>query len=169
MTALKIAEQRLKLADEYLAAASTLMEAGGSTMNSLPVMFLLAHTLELLLKAYVKLVAPNDNKKYRHDLSQLWKRSKALGLLRAKTGAQAEVGVIVNYLKEGHEGYQFRYSEKSLSHSGPVMTLDAIRKVREAVWAEIAVRRQQQIEDAERQGMRIVWVPSGVRISIERD
>lgn len=168
MDQLNMSEQQAKLADEYLAAARVLMNAGAETSNALPVMFLLAHALELLLKAYVKLMAPADSKKYCHDLNMLWKRSKSLGLFQWLANTRAEVGNVVHNMKTGHEEYQFRYSEKSFSHSGPVTTEDAIRKVRETVWSELSARRHLQALDAERRGMRIVQVPVGLRISIER-
>ena len=88
-------EQQATLADQYLSAAKVLMNAGPNTSYSLPVMFLLAHALELLLKAYVKLMVPAETKKYRHDVNSLWVRSKRLGLFQGKAITLAEVGVVV--------------------------------------------------------------------------
>lgn len=168
MSQLNTSVMQAKLADEYLAAARVLMDAGTETSASLPVMFLLAHALELLLKSYVKLIAIGENKKYGHDLNLLWKRAKNLGLLQGVMNARAEVGVVVGCMKTGHEDYQFRYSEKSFSYSGPVMTEDAIRKVRNALWIELNTRQEQQVLDAEKCGKRMVKIPVGIRISIER-
>ena len=170
MTALGGADHKAELAEDYLSAVAALMKSDAPVKpQSLAVMFLLAHALELLLKAYVELMAPEDKKMYRHDLGHLWERSVSLGLLVEDASAQAEVGVIVSNLKDGHEEYQFRYANKSFNYSGPIMTEQAIQKVHVAVLQKLNVHEDQRKAELERQGMVSIAVPVGIRISIERN
>lgn len=64
MTTLGGAEHKVELAEDYLSAVSALMKADTCVKSqSLAVMFLFAHALELLLKAYVELKAPVKTRK----------------------------------------------------------------------------------------------------------
>lgn len=111
-TVLNSVEAKIRLADEYLEAFETLLEHDASVkFCSLTGMFLLSHSLELLLKlkSFVEMVSLTNPKSFSNGLGKLWRKAKEYGLLSEALECRLRVDGLVQSLKDGHENYQFRY------------------------------------------------------------
>jgi len=160
--------RKIELADEYLSAFDILTESAANiSAILLPMMFLLSHAFELLLKSHVEMATGKNPRSYNHRLSDLWADSKKFGLLNEIPTSEEYLDCFVQSLKTGHEHYEFRYSEKSFSFSDPTETAVAIRKVRQAIFNKVSVQLETEKQEASREGFVLVSLPAGFRGSVK--
>lgn len=102
---------------EYLEAALAVDEHLGTrrqyrTVSPIPAYFLIAHALELTLKAYLRhqglTVRQISSRALGHDLKALYCKSIALGLSNYYTASQEDLNAL-NLLNALNEDHQLRY------------------------------------------------------------
>lgn len=127
MTARELSETPLGwfyMAHAYLFDAATLYKAerprGGH--YDAPVRFLYLHSIELFLKAFLRIKGFSDGelkaKRYRHDLKSLFAEAEARGMPMTKR---------VRRVREVHEAGGERQMEARYLRTGPAMILPPIR------------------------------------------
>jgi hypothetical protein len=165
------------LALAYRRSADLLLEqiAKAQTREArtdLPVRFLYSHTVELLLKAFLRLrgfeVDVLANRPYGHDLVALYDECNKLDLALADTDKRS-LSVLIPYLEAGHGDYQFRYSEKSFSTADPNWMRRDVGKLADAVAAAVKNDNQAAEQEAKDAGMVRLNVPVQIIVSIGFD
>jgi hypothetical protein len=152
------ARDLFRRADEYLGAAEHL--AAGNTKVKFPTYMLLAHSLELFLKAFLSCreVPKKDTKSMLHNLDAIMAAAEQRGLphvdhLRGFTAT----------LQEMNRDHDFRYpTGYRLSLPKPQDCIDVIAALRERIEAEIeraSVIAETQLASDTRhlRGRKLVW------------
>ncbi len=129
-------------------------------------MFLYSHCVELFLKEYLRLKGYREKKPWGHDLKRLWAAAKAQGIALAQPH---QFDTLIINLASGHEDYQFRYSEKSFSHSGPNWTRRDVGSLAAAVSSERELVRRAASDKLEKDGVTYYSPLANIFVSVDLD
>jgi len=122
----------LNMAREYFRGAECLAEHGENVWNPMHQLFF--HTMELLLKAYLRGHGlPIDKRRRHHGLVTLYKECKKLGLVVDRTD-KFDVLNIASLLEKGNVDQGFRYFHlKGTAVPDPKWTRDVVGKLVQTV------------------------------------
>jgi hypothetical protein len=143
-------------------AAITTAESG------LPVRHVYSHAIELYLKSFLRLsgiVRLDLRHKFGHKLGELYVAARDKGL-SIETGDLRHFEMVIDRLKNGHEDYEFRYFEGSISTVDPTWIQAATRSLSDSVGNETERLRSTLETEARQQGLKFLPLPSRAVMSI---
>jgi hypothetical protein len=121
-----IDEKFYDLANSYMKSAKFIIDGMFDSLScdgigSIPVRFLCSHSVELYLKAFLRLKGVSESvlagKNMGHKLDKLYGECLLRGL-PLDLSQKARIGLFVDYLRIGHNDYGFRYFDKSIITMG---------------------------------------------------
>lgn len=135
----------------------------------LPLRFLYSHSVELMLKAFLRIRGFSGGlgtKRYGHDLHNLFSECNNHDLVNLYPEC-ASLSGFLQYLKEGHTEYQFRYWDKSFCTVEPSLLKNVVSVLAEAVVAESKKKHgEAELAAAAAEGKVLVQVPSAIMLSL---
>ena len=177
METLNEATTFLELGRAYHAQADLLLEALISKApiqtaeSGLPVRHLYSHAIELYLKSYLRGagVVRRDlgRKKFGHKLAVLYAAAKKVHGLFIESAELAHFEMVIDRLKNGHEDYEFRYFEGSISTVDPGWIQAATRSLSSSVGKDIENLRSALESEARQQGRQLLLLPSKIVMSVD--
>lgn len=138
--------------------------------HGLPVRHLYSHAVELYLKAFLRAeglteAAIRNQRTYGHRLGDLYAECKSRGLTLPPYEA-ACFDRMLPYFKEGHEEYQFRYFEKSISTADPDLIRAAAHAIAPLVGAHVDNLLREAGQQAVKDSKQIVSLPKRMCVSV---
>jgi hypothetical protein len=173
---LEAAWNLLTIANAYRSQADQLFDLVRDQLKSLmfqhglPVRHLYSHAVELYLKAFLRAeglteTGIRDQRSYGHRLGDLYAACKSRGLTLSPYEA-ACFDRMLPYFKEGHEEYQFRYFEKSISTADPDLIRAAAHAIASVACAHVDNLLKEAGEQAVKGGKQIISWPKRMCLSV---
>lgn len=136
--------------------------------SGLPVRHLYSHAIELYLKSFLRaseMVRLELRQRFGHKLGDLYAAARDNGL-SIEIAELAHFEMVIDRLKNGHEDYEFRYFEGSISTVDPGWIQAATRSLSGSVGNEVEKLRSALETEVQRQGRQLLSLPSKVLISV---
>jgi hypothetical protein len=165
----------LRIANAYKSQANQLLDLIGAQLKTqtveygLPVRHLYCHAIELYLKAWLLAdgmpkTKLRNQRTYGHRLQKLYTECKSRRLVMASS-EEAYFDRMLPQLRQGHEEYQFRYLEKTVSTADPDLIRAAAHAIAPVAWAHFENLKREAREQAEKEGKQFVLLPKRMFVS----
>lgn len=166
----------LRIANAYKSQADQLLDLIRAQLKAqtveygLPVRHLYSHAIELYLKAWLLAdgmpkAKLRNQRTYGHRLQKLYTECKSRRLTMASS-EEAYFDRMLPQLKQGHEEYQFRYLEKTISTADPDLIRAAAHAIAPVAWAHFENLQREAKDQAEKTGKQFVLLPKRMFVSV---
>jgi hypothetical protein len=166
----------LRLANAYKSQADQLLDLIRAQLKTqtveygLPVRHLHCHAIELYLTAWLLAdgmpeAKLRNRRTYGHRLQTLYTECKSRRLTMA-SNEEAHFDRMLPQLKEGHEEYQFRYLEKTVSTADPDLIRAAAHAIAPVAWAHFENLQRKAREQAEKGGKQVISLVKRMFVSV---